>query len=412
MRYPKSARTVRAAFLRRLVASAAAILSVLATLAICDGAAAAKAHNASAKPFTALYLGDLTGPAKVYGQQEFNGFKAAAAYLNKTQGGILGHKIVVKSVSDDAVPSTAVSDLLEYLGSNSAPNLVWSGTTGNEVAALLPVLARHHIYSQDETDNGLLASGALYPDEFATVPNTKTPMEALVAYLKKKGVTQVGVDVIQESFTESEWAVAKPLFAAAGLQVTEVDAPVDTTDETPELSQLKSAGVTAVVAFASTPDNGYIIKARATLGWSVPLIGDLAFSSVDLTTLVPDSDLSDVDFLTYGVSVQGHSAPGWKLARTWIDKNGGLGSGLTANLSAGGWDSLILTSLAAKHAKSITTSGIVKALEDGRAYKSPALATFGSVTYKAGSHEATVPVSDYPIVPSGPIVNGQFAPLP
>ena len=69
--------------------------------------------------------------------------------INEKQGGILGHKIVVKSINDNGNPQTGTSELIKYLSSNPKPNNFYPGAESTLEGALM-------ISRLDRNDDALL----------------------------------------------------------------------------------------------------------------------------------------------------------------------------------------------------------------------------------------------------------------
>src|SRR4051794_32271345 len=90
-------------------------------------------------PVRILWIGDTTGPLKAYGDVQLAGVRGAADYFN-SRGGIAGHRVVVRAVSDNGDPTTAATVLTRELAS-STPTMIWPGTVSAESAAMIPILA-------------------------------------------------------------------------------------------------------------------------------------------------------------------------------------------------------------------------------------------------------------------------------
>jgi branched-chain amino acid transport system substrate-binding protein len=177
------------------VSVAAAMAVSVASAEAPSSAGATPAHAAAASPFTVLYIGDLTGPTKSYGETELLGMKAADAYIN-AHGGMDGHRIKLVSISDDGNPATGVSALLKYLSSNPKPNEVWPGSEGNEVTAILPTVERNKLLSFSVNDGPnlfLSDASSKYPTSFETQPALNLPDESAAAYFKARGIKKVGI---------------------------------------------------------------------------------------------------------------------------------------------------------------------------------------------------------------------------
>src|SRR5882757_7345579 len=162
-----------------------------------SGGTAASGSGASGSkgPFKVLYIGDLSGQTKLLGTEEFDGIKAAAAYLN-ANGGIDGQQVKIDTADDGGTPNTAVSALLQYLTRHGAPSMVWAGSESGETAALFPVLAKRHLLSVATTDGAqMLKSGASakYPEQFSVLGSDAPLDERAAMWLKSHGAHKVGI---------------------------------------------------------------------------------------------------------------------------------------------------------------------------------------------------------------------------
>ena len=63
-----------------------------AALAGCGSGDEGTAAVSGKKPITILWIGDTTGPLKVYGDVQLAGVKGAADYFD-SRGGIQGHRV-------------------------------------------------------------------------------------------------------------------------------------------------------------------------------------------------------------------------------------------------------------------------------------------------------------------------------
>jgi branched-chain amino acid transport system substrate-binding protein len=376
-----------------------------------SSAASTKSAKSGSGPFTVLYIGDLSGETKLLGSEELDGMKAAATYVNQT-GGVDGHRVAIVTANDGGTASTAVSVLLRYLSGHSAPNMVWAGSESGETAALLPVLAKRHLLSVATTDGSQMLkadSSAKYPDQFSVL-GSDAPLDAQAAmWLKRHGAHKVGI--LQETldYTASETPFMSAALKKVGLPGVIVQVPATATDYTPELSQLRSDGADAIYAELLPPASGYALKARAGLAWKAPLVGDEAFSAVDLTTLVPAADLDGVHLAVAYDSPADADSPGVAMFKKYYAPFGAPVAGISTPSAA--WDGLVVVRAAAKQAGSASPSVIAATLQH---LKAPAetspFTNAPHLGYTSGDHENALAVpSDYPIITPGPLKNGQIA---
>lgn len=370
--------------------------------------------GASSKPFTVLFIGDLSGVTEIYGKAQLVGLKAAAAYLNDTRGGIDGHPVQITASDNGGLPTTAVTDLLKYVSSNGNPDAVYAGAEANSTAALLPVLAKRHLYGFAATDgNGVLsAAGAAskYPLQFDMGASFPAIVTAAADWFKSKNIGKVGILEESIDYALGETPYLTKALKSAGISYAIASFPATATDLTPEVSELRSAGVQGIYSQALGPAAGYALRARAKLAWDVPILGDLAFGAGDLPALAPAAELKNLEF-PVSLSVPADSPiKGVKLMTTYMAKTGGTNpQGATYSSISEAWDGLVATADAADQAKSVSPQAIASALENLKVTADPAYASQHEIGFTPTQHtNVLLKASDFPIVTPGPIVNGQL----
>jgi ABC-type branched-subunit amino acid transport system substrate-binding protein len=391
----------------------APIVAVAAVLAIAGCASATSsaggtsgAGGTSDQKFTVLWIGDLSGAAKVYGGQQKIGVSAAASYLN-SHGGIDGRQISITYLDDGGNTQTAVSDLIKYLGSHSAPNFVFAGAEGTDTVALIPILAQHHLLSTGSSDGGLCASDAekSCPTFFEENAPQAVIQGAAAKFLATKGAP-VGILEENAAYQESETGPVTAALAGLGVKSDTATFPGTATDVTPEMSQLKADGVKVVYVEALGASAGYAASARARLGWNVPLLFDVGASALDLTTLAPTKELGNAWEQLFAADDPAIQNPGVALIRQQASGGSGLGQ-FPIRVAGNGWDYLFIVKDGVEAAKSLNPAEVMHALE-AQSINDPNLVSYHSVGFTASDHEnIDGQASDFPILPVGPYKNGQ-----
>ena len=77
--------------MRTRAAALMMVCALVSALSSCGSHAEGSAATSGRTPITILWIGDTTGPLKVYGNLQLAGVKGAADYFNH-QGGIAGHR--------------------------------------------------------------------------------------------------------------------------------------------------------------------------------------------------------------------------------------------------------------------------------------------------------------------------------
>lgn len=373
----------------------------------------AASSSGSKSPVTILAVADTTGPTKAFGSQELIGIQAAAAYYN-AHGGIAGHKVDVQPISDNGDPSTAASVTIKALsGSAGKDTMVYAGEEGTTVAALIPILKRFPVYAVALDDPGTACSKAsACPNEFANLGSGDLAEIQAANWFKSKGYSDVGILEDQIAFTQTETPVITGALAKNGAKTTKVSFPATAVDVTSEMSQLKAAGVKAVFAEALGPAAGYVLKARASLGWKVPVVFDIAGSALDITTLVPNADTSNAYTTVCPCQDPAVKSPGLDQLRKYAPA-GAIGP-LPANLAGNGWDAVVLFDHALTQAGSTSATALTKATESLNAagQSDPLYMVTNKKQFSSSNHQnlGEAP-SDYSILAVGPVKNGQTQPM-
>lgn len=388
--------------------SSSASTSSSSASAAATTAASAASNNS---PITVLTISDTTGPAKSFEAPTYVGIEAAAAYYN-AHGGIMGHHIVVKHVSDNGDPTTAVTDLVNQLSSGPAPTLVQAGAESAEAAALIPVLAKHDVLAMASGDgqNQCKTNAAkACPNFWALSGATGVPDETAVNWFKQRGIKKVGI--LQESidFTETETPQFEAAAKAAGISTVVAAFPATAVNLVPQAQELKAAGAQGVFTEALAAPVGFALNARAKLGWNVPMVFDPAGSTLDQTKLAPLNELKDQSFVDiYQNTDPSDPAPGIKHLQQYAKPFGGIGA-VPLDVPGEGWDEIVDLN-AAVHAAGGKTD--VKSL-DAAMLKIPPTdpdRIFDQgLGFTTDNHENVLyKPTNFVIVPSGPIVDGQI----
>lgn len=410
---------------RSVLAIAAAVVLAMVVLAGCgsskssSSAAASSSGSSSGSQastggtFKILFIGDLTGATKFLGTQDLTGLQAAAAYWNQHGGGIAGHRIVVTTMSDNGDPTTAVSDLVQYLSSHPKPNWVYAGSEDNEVDALIPVLKRDDIMGAALNDATQLCgtnAQTVCPTTFWLGSPEIDQTEAAAAYFKKQGFKKVGILSEGLAYTETESAHLVKSLAAVGIPSVMATFPATQVSVTPEVSELKSKGIDSMFVAALGPAVGYAVRARSALGLNVPIVFDLAASSSDITTLAPASELTN----TYEEIFRSNNAslhlPGAAALIAASASYGGITKGDALDTLAFAWDDIVALHDAGQQAHSDNETALVAAMNNlsAASQSDPLYLLDPHVKWTPSDHD-TVSASpaDYYFVKVGPLVNGQ-----
>lgn len=401
----------------RTAAAGAATLAVAVTLSAC-ASGGSSSSSGSASPAAAASGGgtinilDITatsGPTAIYGTQETDGLEAAAAYYN-ARGGILGKKIIVTVENDNSDPATAASILTQQLSSNPGKwTMVWAGEEGTVSAALVPILKRYDVFASFVDDgNSACAQASACPNLFTQSPPINVAEVADANALKKAGYTKVGIIADQATYDQSELSYMTPDLAKDGIKYDTVSFPSTAVSLTPEMSQLKGDGVQAVFALALGPAAGYVLQARAALGWSVPVQFDVTGSSTDIASLVPASDLSNVNETIQYCEDTHHDNPAFAAMVKYTPQP--LAGNIICSIAGDGWGGTVLLADAAAKAGSLSANALGSAAQSLTISNNEV--SYTTKCWTPADHEDSCEgPAYYEIVPAGQLKNTQLYPL-
>jgi ABC-type branched-subunit amino acid transport system substrate-binding protein len=392
-----------------VVVGAMVVVAVVVAVIIAstrDSGRKAPADTSATAPITILWVGDTTGPAKVYGDAQLAGVQGAADYFND-RGGIGGHRVVVEVASDNADPAIAASTLTEKL-SSSSPTMVWAGSISADSAAMIPILARHKVFAISLIDGQAQcqsnASTACPNEWFLSTPSSVV-QQTVVDWIKSRA-TKVGVLEETTPYSAAETPQFLNVAATNGLIATTVSFPSTAVDLTPQMQQLQQAG-SQVVYSEGIGSAQYAFAARAKLGWDVPLVFDPAASALDLTKLTSPENTKNAFLVNaYGQDAR-TSLPGLDTMVTWAGRHGEITT-LPLNVTGTGWDTVV-----ALNAAVVAAGGSVDVDDLNRAMlKLPPTDQLRTLTHQLGftadNHVNVLGTpEDFVVIPVGPIVNGR-----
>ncbi len=347
----------------------AGALAVAVVIAGCGSSGSASSPSTSggsassgSGPINVLDITATSGATAIFGTQETLGLQAAAAYYN-AHGGILGRKVNVVVENDNSDPTTAAQIATQQLSSNSGKySMVWVGEEGTVSAALIPIVRRYNVFATSVNDgNSACLQASACPTLFTQAGPISAGEVTDTAALKQAGYTNIGLIAEQSTYDQSELQYMLPDLKQAGIKYTEVTFPPTAVSLTPEMSQLKSAGVQAVFAMTLGSAGGYVLSGRAALGWDVPVLFDVAGSTVNIASLVPAADTVNVKETIQYCEDTRHNIPAFNEMVKYAPQP--LAGNISCPIAGDGWGGMVLLADAAKAAGSLDANSLVKAAE-------------------------------------------------
>jgi len=251
----------------------------------------------SAEPIKIGVVYSITGPASFLGEPEKDTALLIQDWINK-EGGIKGIPLQIIIEDSRSEESQAVLAVKKLIDRDKVIAIVGSGTSG-ESMAMAPICEAAKI--------PMIAQGAAFqivtpPDEykriiesprsafevprvqrtwiFKSVPTDTSAVEAIYNFMKKKGISRVGIATISTGFGDSGRKELKRMASKYNITVVadEVYGPRDA-DMTAQLTKIKASGAQAVINWSIGPTQVIIIKNWHALAMGVPLYQSHGFGS-------------------------------------------------------------------------------------------------------------------------------------
>lgn len=225
----------------------------------------------SKEPYKIGAVFSVTGAASFLGEPEKNTVLMLAEQINRA-GGINGHPIEViieDSKSDETQAVLAAKKLIEK---DKVLAIIGPTTTG-ESMALIPIVTK----AQTPMISVAAGAGITQPVRerywiFKTAQYDTSAVEAIYTYMKKKGISKIGIMTITTGFGDSGRKALLELAPKFGISIVadERYGPKDT-DMTAQLTKIKAAGAQAVINWSIGPGQVIVTKNWHALKMGIPL---------------------------------------------------------------------------------------------------------------------------------------------
>lgn len=353
----------------------------------------------------------LSGPAAAYGAAADAGVKAAVDVINQS-GGVLGHQLKLTVQDDGADPTKGVALLQARLSGGTKPVLVVPGLLSTETVPLLPITTKYGVFSVAPGSADAANNPSKFPYHFSATPLGSTTAAALIAEMKSKGYTKIGVAVTDEEHGIGTEADLKQDAKDSGIAVTSVEVPTTAVDATSQLETLKAANPQAVVFVMNGASNGVLLKGRTKLGWTIPFYSEIAGTSFNVGAQTGPADWNNVflqaqTFLVYGSP--GTQTPQYTTFAAALAKYAPeITQGMALYVNS--YDPLLVWAAAANKAGSVDPKKVAAAVETlTDSSQVPNFVAQGKL-YGNGRHFPDFAPSDFVYVRVGPTVDGLVKP--
>lgn len=378
-------------------------------------ASSASGSSGSHTPFRVLGFYPVSGSFEVSGIGELDGLKAAANVIN-SEGGILGHEVVIKIDDDQNVGTTAIAAAQSELASGTKYNLIIPGIAGTTMIPLASLFEHTQVPQVSPGDVSTLDQPSKYPNFFMTLNGFSANEQGVVDALKARGITKAAFI----SGDDPDGQDAAKFFAssakAAGISVTaSVLVPNTAVDAKPQYQQVLASNPQAVVIGAFSNAEPVILVARAALGSAVPLYLDSFAAAFPMeAALKQPAQLKGIMEEQFPYLVKGSPAESTAWFKTFLAAYTKLLPHPVLNLIAGvvSYNALMVARAAAIKAGSVDGPAMIKALgEISSASQVPDFVGDPSTgIFSATTHQLDVKPSNYGFYPAGPTLDGVLVP--
>jgi branched-chain amino acid transport system substrate-binding protein len=251
----------------------------------------------AADPIKIGFIASITGPASFLGEPEKNTALMIQEWITK-EGGIKGQPVEIIIEDSKSEESQAVLAVKKLIERDKVVAIIGSSTTGESMAmapicekAQVPMVsmaAALQIVTPAEEYKRIVES----PKAAFEVPKVQKPwifktpqtdtlaVEAIYNYMKKKGITKVGIISVSAGFGDAGRKELKRLAPKYGITILadEVYGPKDS-DMTAQLTRIKASGAQAVINWSIGPVQVVVAKNWKALAMGIPLYQSHGFGS-------------------------------------------------------------------------------------------------------------------------------------
>ena len=260
----------------------------------------------AAEPIKIGFVASITGGASFLGEPEKNTALMVQEWVNKA-GGINGRPLEIIIEDSKSGASEAVLATKKLIEKDQVVAIIGSSTTGESLAMAnicekpptgpIPMIsmaaASQIVTPADEYKRIIESPRAAFeipkvqrPWIFKTPQTDTLAVEAIYAYMKKKGISKVGLITVSDGFGSSGRAELKRLAPKYGINpvADEVYGPKDS-DMTAQLTRIKASGAQAVINWSVGPTQVVVTKNWKALAMGIPLYQSHGFGSKQNITL-------------------------------------------------------------------------------------------------------------------------------
>ena len=273
--------------------AAIACTGLAATAAGCgsdDGGGGSGGDGSGDGPFQMLAVLPLSGQISTIGEADRAAIETSVEQIN-ADGGILGQDVEITFVDSAGTSTQAVSVLQKELTSGGY-DFVIAGATSGEAVPMEPFLQREKVLSCTSAAADTLSKTPTYL--YGTSTLSSRIGGASIEAIKQAGYTKVGAMVPDTELARATLEATEAAAEEAGITLNAVIVDPAAIDLTTQMAKLRDGDPEVLLLDGYGPVAPVMLKARATLGWDVPVIGNSSFGVNDLSSLVGKPALDGV----------------------------------------------------------------------------------------------------------------------
>ncbi len=247
----------------------------------------------AAEPIKVGFVAAITGGASWLGQPQKDTALMVQEWINK-EGGIKGVplEIIIEDSKSDA--SQAVLATKKLIDGDKVVAIIGSSTSGESMAmapiceaAKIPMLsnaAALQIVTPADEYKRITGTSEMprvqRPWIFKTPQTDTSAVEAIYAFMKKKGITKVGIVTVSDGFGSAGRNELKRMAPKYNINLVadEVYGPKDA-DMTAQLTKIKTSGAQAVINWSIGPTQVIVTKNWKALAMGMPLFQSHGFGN-------------------------------------------------------------------------------------------------------------------------------------
>jgi branched-chain amino acid transport system substrate-binding protein len=332
-----------------LVAALAAAMAV--GIAGCGSQGASTGGSSSAASAEPIKIGaivSLTGTYAGIGEPQKKVIEMEVKRINDA-GGINGRKIEVLIEDDGTDETKAVAAVTKLIDQDKVVAIL--GTSGTSTTMAIRSAVDKAGIPEVSMAGGNAVTGKFDPLVFQTAWSNALVIPYELAYMKKHGITKIGVISDSGGYGKDGESLIKTSVAQYGITITSDQTfNVGDADMTAQLTNIKKSGAQAVVMWTAGKEAATVVKNAKALGLTVPMYGSHGNARLEFAQGVG----ADGNGFLFGAghvlvpSTYGTDTAEFKVATKFID-NYKAAAGATPSTFAGhAYDALYLVTDAAK----------------------------------------------------------------